>query len=387
MALLDATGRTGQTIPVEIMGLERQAYLPPELPFDPPLRFDAAMQRLLQEAYYTMGRLDGSAGVLPNRELLYYMYLRKEAVLSSQIEGTESSLNDFFSLEARPDHATDDLDYLECLNYTRAFEHALEHSSDGAISLARLCEVHGLLLATGRGSDKGPGKLRTAQNWIGGRSGVRYVPPPPDRIAALTENLLWYINEGPAPAGVLGKAAVAHAQFETIHPFLDGNGRLGRMLITWMLCRSGKLRWPVLLLSLHLKRHRREYFDALSDIREHGDWESWTSFFLTGVIHTANAAGESALAIAELVRADRERLHEARASYYKAIKLHEHLLRRPYTTVNLIVAETELKRDSATSVLEALCELGLCSETTGRRRNRLYRYNAYMDLLNEGTET
>jgi Fic family protein len=387
MAQLDATARIGNFIQVVEGGIPVRAYIPPDLPVEPAVMFDARAQRLLQEAYLALGRLDGAVGALPDRDLLYYLYLRKEAVLSSQIEGTQSSLESFLQMEHESSPPAPRVEYHDLLNYITAMETGLARMNAEGITVELLETMHGILLSNGRGSETARGRLRTEQNFIGGRRGLAYVPPPPELVRPKMENLIWFIREGPSPAGMLGKAAIAHAQFESIHPFMDGNGRIGRMLITLMLCQAGVLRWPVLILSLFFKKHRGEYYEILTDLREHGDWEGWIAFMLTGVIETAGGVSNSATQVTELVKTDRDKLSNLGARHGNAVKVFEYLLRSPVTTVTLMMAESHLARATVASILESFCELGLCSEVTGKKRNRLYRYNAYMDMLNEGTET
>src|ERR1039457_3145689 len=273
-----------------------KAFVPPPLPPNPPLRLET-LQRLLEQANQSLGRLDGLASVLPNLSLFIYAYVRKEAVLSSQIEGTQSSLSDLLLFENDEAPGVPLHDVLEVSNYVAALNHGLDRLRAGfPLSLRLVREIHGVLLSKGRGSDKQSGEFRQSQNWIGGaRPGTAaFVPPPPDLVLDCMNALELFLHEERTDLPLLIKAGLVHVQFETIHPFLDGNGRLGRLLITFLLCATGVLREPILYLSLYFKQHRSAYYDLLDRVRAKGEWEAWLEFFLTGVRDTAEQAATAA---------------------------------------------------------------------------------------------
>jgi Fic family protein len=364
-----------------------QAFLPSPLPPIPPIEFTPELAEDLAAANLSLGRLDSLGRLLPDVTLLLYFYVRKEAVLSSQIEGTQSSLSDLLLFESHemPGVPLDDVE--EVSSYVAAMEHGLKRLEGGfPFSLRLLREIHGVLLATGRGSDKDPGEFRRSQNWIGGsRPGnARYVPPPAAEVVNAMGALEKYLHAEVQPGLVLLKVAMAHLQFETIHPFLDGNGRLGRLLITLYLCWQKVLSQPLLYLSLYLKSHRDEYFDLLQRVRQEGVWEDWLRFFLAGVGSTADEAVQTANSILEKFRKDREQIANAPAS---VLRLHELLQRRPLVTVPAAATELKLTQASVGSAMNKLLELGIVSEFGSRKRNRLYAYREYLKLLSTGTET
>ena len=302
-----------------------RAFVPAPLPPDPPISWSAELREAFDRALLALGRLDSVSSLLPDTHLFLYTYVRKEAVLSSQIEGTQSSLSDLllYELQEAPGVPLDDV--AEVSSYVAALEHGLQRVRGGfPISNRLLCEVHGVLLSKGRGADKQPGEFRRSQNWIGGtRPGnASFVPPPPQRVADCMAELERFIHDQPERTSSLLKAALAHVQFETIHPFLDGNGRVGRLLITLLLCVEGILREPLLYLSLYLKEHRQQYYELLDVVRRDGDWERWLAFFAEAVAHTATGAVETARELAELFRKDREKLAELGRSANSAIRVH-----------------------------------------------------------------
>jgi len=302
-----ASGRLGTYAISSVAGEQVRAYIPPPLPPRPAIDLEPLYDKL-EAANRALGRLDGVTSILPDTPLFLYMYVRKEALLSSQIEGTQSSLSDLLLYESdiAPGVPIDDV--LEVSNYVAAMDLGLQRLREGIpISNRLLREIHGVLLSKGRGSRKDPGEFRRSQNWIGGtRPGnARFVPPPPDKVADCMGDLEKYIHEKSKPLPLLIRAALAHVQFETIHPFLDGNGRLGRLLVTLMLQAEGALREPVLYLSLYLKTHRDTYYDLLQQVRTSGNWEAWLDFFLIGVLETSDQAAETAKSILELFEVDR----------------------------------------------------------------------------------
>ena len=326
-------------------------------------------------------------GLLPDSQLFLYAYVRKEAVLSSQIEGTQSSLSELLLFENDAATGVPLDDVVEVSNYVAAMEHGLKRLNESfPLSLRLLREVHGVLLAKGRGSEKQPGEFRTTQNWIGGsRPGnALFVPPPPDQVTECMGALENFLHHSSVPP--LVRAGLAHAQFETIHPFLDGNGRTGRLLVTLLLCHDGLLTQPLLYLSLYLKRNRAAYYDLLQRVRTHGDWEAWLDFFLRGVEETANQAAETAGRLIQLFQKDRARLHAEGRKGLSALKLHEILQKGPVITVPRLVAKFGFSAPTANSALRLLVALGLVREITGQKRHRVFSYHEYLRILNEGTE-
>ena len=307
-------GQTGNLVTVSTVGGETvRAFVPKPLPAEPALVIDPGLRERLDRALLALGRLDSISTLLPSTELFLYTYVRKEAVLSSQIEGTQSSLSDLllFELDEAPGAPLDDV--VEVSNYVAALEHGLSRTrKELPLSNRLIREIHAELLASGRGADKAPGEFRTSQNWVGGtRPGnAAYVPPPPDRISECMGALERWLHDDPEPTPVLLKAALAHVQFETIHPFLDGNGRFGRLLITLMLCVAGVLREPLLYLSLYFKQHRSRYYDLLQTVRQTGDWEEWVGFFADGVRETAEGAVTTAQRLVTLFQRDRKRIQD-----------------------------------------------------------------------------
>lgn len=343
----------------------------------------------MERANQALGRLDGIATVLPDRQLFTYMYVRKEALLSSQIEGTQSSLSDLLLYEAEeaPGAPIDDVE--EVSSYVAALEHGLARITEGfPISLRLMREIHGMLLATGRGSSKMPGEFRRSQNWIGGtRPGTaRFVPPPVPELLPCLDALEKFIHAALPDVPPLVKAGLVHVQFETIHPFLDGNGRLGRLLITLMLHAAGALREPVLYLSLYLKAHRDAYYDLLQRVRVEGAWEAWVEFFLDAVRATADQAVEAAQRILSTLEADRRQIEGIGRQSGSALRLHRHLERYPIISIPRAAAALDLTRPTVAAAIEQLVRLGILRETTGRQRGRLFAYDKYLAILSEGTE-
>ena len=370
-----------------VAGESVRAFVPRPLPPDPALQLDGRVRERLDAALIALGRLDGVSSLLPDVNLFLYTYVRKEAVLSSQIEGTQSTLSDLllFELKEAPGVPLDDV--IEVSNYVQAMEHGLKRVRGGfPISNRLLREIHEVLLSRGRGAGKAPGEFRRTQNWIGGsRPGnARFVPPPPQRVeesmAALEEFLH---DERTSP---LLKAALAHVQFETIHPFLDGNGRVGRLLITLLLCAEGILRDPLLYLSLYFKQHRATYYELLDGVRRGGDGEAWVEFFADGVAETAEAAVETARRLLETAERDRDRIRgRGRAAGSEEI-VHHSLQSMPVCTVPRLAKRTRLTLPTVLKALGVLEGIGVVREVTGKKRHRVYHYDAYMEILNEGAE-
>jgi Fic family protein len=343
----------------------------------------------LDKANRAIGRLDGVTPILPNAPLFLYMYVRKEALLSSQIEGTQSSLSDLllFESEAAPGAPLDDVQ--EVSNYVAAMNHGLARlREEFPLSLRLMREIHGTLLSKGRGSSKQPGEFRRSQNWIGGtRPGnALFVPPPPDQIANLLSDLEKFIHADTPELPALVKAGLVHVQFETIHPFLDGNGRLGRLLITFLLCAQGVLKEPVLYLSLYFKTHRQRYYDLLQQVRERGDWETWLEFFLEGVTETAVQAADAAREILNLFEADRHRIEALGRPAASALRVHQLLQTNPIMSIPNASTRLGISPPTVSKSVQHLEALGVLRESTGKRRRRFFVYDAYLSILSRGTE-
>jgi len=386
---MNKRGKTGDYLTCTVAGESYHAYLPPPLPPEPPLEFDPVLLGQLEKANRALGRLDGMMSLLPNTNLFLYQYVRKEAVLSSQIEGTQSSLSDLllYEMEEMPGVPLDDVE--EVSNYVAALSHGMHRLQGGfPMSLRLLREIHTVLLSGVRGSDKQPGEFRRSQNWLGGtRPGnAAYVPPPPERLMECLGPLELFLNETGGELPVLIRTALVHVQFETIHPFLDGNGRLGRLLITLMLWNAGVLGEPLLYLSLYFKLNRLEYYERLQRVRTHGDWEGWLVYFLRGVNETARQVYESARASLELFENDRKKILTLGRLATTGLQLHEHLQAQPLTTIAQATEKTGVNRTSISRCLASLVDLGIVSELTGKHRYRTYAYTQYINMLKEDTK-
>ena len=366
-----------------------RATVPRPLPPDPPLALGNSHQRLLERATLALGRLDSITLLLPDPNIFLYAYIRREAVLSSQIEGTQSTLADLllFELEESPGVPFDDV--AEVSGYVAALEHGVERLRESfPLSNRLIREMHAILLSKGRGSEKSPGEFRRTQNWIGGTKpgNAHFVPPPPHRLEDCMAALERFIHDEHSPYPTLVKAALAHVQFETIHPFLDGNGRVGRLLIAFMLHHGGVLSKPLLYLSLYFKQHRPEYYQLLDLVRTEGDWETWLDFFLEGVEDTASHAVRTAQSLVSLFKEDATRVQAAGRGASTTLRVFNALCARPITTISDVGRRAGLSFPAATKGIERLAELGVVKERTGGRRNRVFAYDRYLVLLNEGTE-
>jgi Fic family protein len=377
--------RAGRVVAVQPGPEGYSAFVPAALPPDPPLRIDSGTQALLDEANQALGRLDGVTLLLPDPGQFLYSYIRKEAVLSSQIEGTQSSLSDLllFENDAAPGVPLDDVE--ETSNYIAALSHGLHRIESGELPLSNrlLREVHALLMSGVCGGDKAPGEFRRSQNWLGGtRPGnARFVPPPPPEVVPAMSDLEKFLHDDPEPTPILIKAALAHVQFETIHPFLDGNGRVGRLLITLLLCSERVLQQPLLYLSLYFKQNRDAYYDHLQRVRTEGAWEDWLQFFLEGVIAVASSATETARLIRHLVERDREMVHGLGRGAASALRVHELAGRRIVLSASGAAARLGLSVPTVNAAFARLEQAGILREATGRRRGRLFVYDAYLELL------
>ena len=367
------------------------AFHPRPLPPDPPLRVDVAMQTLLDRANQALGRLDGVTLLLPDPDQFIYTFVRKEAVLSSQIEGTQSSLSDLllFEHDAAPGLLREDAQ--ETANYIAALNHGLAQiAQPGAPPLSGrlLREVHARLLQSGRGSQKAPGEFRRTQNWLGGSRPelARFVPPPAQEVAPAIAALERFIHDEPQATPILIKAALAHVQFESIHPFLDGNGRVGRLLITLLLCSEGVMRSPLLYLSLYFKRHREAYYEHLQRVRTGGDWEGWLTFFLQGVIDVAESTTRTTQRLVAMIESARQAIHEFGRGATTAHRVHDLAARYVLVGASSIAEQLGLTSPPVYAALGRLENAGILREATGRRRGKLYIYDQYLAILNEGTE-
>ncbi|MGH9405464.1 MAG: Fic family protein [Terriglobia bacterium] len=381
--------RTGTYVTISTPGEPFTAFVPDPLPPHPALVIDPKLRDKLDQALLAVGRLDGLTLLMPDTSLFLYMYVRKEAVLSSQIEGTQSSLSDLllFESEAAPGVPLEDA--REVSNCVAAIAHGLNRLKGGFPLSSRLMrEVHKILLSKGRGSDRMPGEFRRSQNWIGGtRPGnAVFVPPPADQVAECIAGLEKFLHDKPERTSPLIKAALSHVQFETIHPFLDGNGRIGRLLITLILCAETVLTEPLLYLSLYFKRHRSDYYDLLNRVRTTGDWESWIEFFAEGVIETAEGAVRTAKMLSDLIASDRQKLQLLGRPAGSALRVHQAMVAKPVLSIAQAAGAAHLTFPAVTQSIKRLQEAGIAQELTGRQRNRVFAYKRYIGILGEGTE-
>jgi len=364
-----------------------RAFLPAALPPSPPVDL-RQLQRSLERASIAIGRLDSVSALLPDTSLFIYTYVRKEAVLSSQIEGTQSSLSDLLLFELEEAAGVPFDDVVEVSNYVAALNLGLARLRDGMPLSSRLIrEMHGTLLSRGRGSEREPGEYRRSQNWIGGsRPGTAvYVPPPHEEVGACIAALERFIHDEDSDLPVLVKAALAHVQFESIHPFLDGNGRVGRLLITLLLCADGTLGEPLLYLSLYFKRNREDYYRLLTACRTDGDWESWIDFFLEGITLTAQDAVQTAQKLVGIFERDRVRAQGLGRRAGSALRVLEALKARPVLLLPEVARLSGLSFPAAAAGMGSLEELGIVREITGKKRNRVFAHSDYLSLLSEGT--
>lgn len=364
-----------------------RAFLPATLPPNPPIRLEGELYSLLSRADLALGRLDGSIQTLPHPDLFIAMYVRKEAVLSSQIEGTQSSLQDVLAAEAKvlaPDQPSD-VD--EVFNYIAAMKHGLRRLDTLPVSLRLIREIHEKLLTGARGRHQTPGQLRTSQNWIGPAgctlTEATFVPPPPHEVAAALDALERFLHQ-PSTLPLLVRIGLAHAQFETIHPFLDGNGRVGRLLITFLLCEQGVLQQPVLYLSHYFRRHPQEYYDRLQGIRDRGEWEEWLTFFLRGLVEVSRQATDTARRILaqreEHRRMITERFGRAAGNGHRVL---EHLYQHPVISVAEVKAVTGTSYPAANELVRRFVSLGILEEMTGRKRHRRFIHRRYVQLFHD----
>lgn len=368
------------------LGESVRAFIPPPLNPLPDLQFSAAGRRALDASLLALGRLDGAVAALPDVNLLLYTFVRKEAVLSSQIEGTQSTLVDLLVHEIEG-VAVPDEDVREVSRYVDAMDHGLKRLAEGfPLSNRLLTEMHANLLAAGRGAQKQPGEFRRSQNWIGGtRPGnASFVPPPPQALDDCLADLERFMHE---PVNPIIKTALAHMQFETIHPFLDGNGRVGRLLITLMLCNDGVIRRPLLYPSLYFKQHREDYYRELNAVRETGDYERWIDFFAEALRHSAEVAVETGRRVIEVFRQDREALRGVGRLAPTLLVVQEALQAKPIATIGALTQVTNLTTPTVTTALRELAAKGIVVETTGKSRGRVFAYKRYLDALSAEEES
>ena len=365
-----------------------QAFIPAPLPPNPPIKMDAEMLRLLSDADRALGRLDGVATILPNPDLFVAMYVKHEAVFSSQIEGTQSTLEDVLQYEVNARGESRPKDVEEVVNYIRSMNHGLRCLSELPLSLRLVREIHAELLRGVRGHERTPGEFRRTQNWVGPAGctlkDADFVPPPPNEMNVALHDLEKFLHDRKS-LPVLVQCGLAHAQFETIHPFLDGNGRIGRLLITLLLCERGILQRPLLYLSYYLKAHRAQYYDRLTAVRNDGDWEGWIKFFLRGVYEVSQTATETSRGILNLREQLRDRIAQDMASSTNGLRLLDHLFEQPILSIRMAQQHLGCAYVTAASVIRQFDEMGILHEATGQQRNRLFRYTPYL-LLFENQE-
>ena len=366
-----------------ISGESFNSYIPSNLPPQPPIEM-SDIYPLLDKANTALGRLDGVSMILPDRSLFLYMYVRKEAVLSSQIEGTQSSLSDLLLFENNqqsPNNLLDDV--VEVSSYVSAMDYAVNRLKTLPLSLRLIKEAHAKLMNNSRGYNKNPGEFRTSQNWIGGsRPGnAIFVPPPADKLMDCLDNFEKFLHDEKTKMPILIRAAIAHVQFETIHPFLDGNGRIGRLLITLILCNNGVLKEPSLYLSLYFKTNREKYYNHLQNIRKTGDFESWIKFFLIGVEETANDAFKTATNIIDLFTCDYKIIEKSNKCTPAILSIYKYLQKTPITNTSKIKAGCNISLPTITRNIETLESLGIVQEITKKDRHKIFVYKKYLDLL------
>ena len=375
----------GYYLPISTGGEKARAFVPAPLPPEPQIEWSPELLKAFDLALVALGRLDSASTILPRTQLFLYMYVRKEAVFSSMIEGTQSSLSDLLLYEIAQEPGVPLADVREVSNYVAALDHGLQRLHDSfPLSLRLMREMHGVLLAEGRGQHADPGEFRRSQNWIGGtRPGNAYfVPPPAENVLECLGALEKFLHDLPQITPPLLKAALAHVQFETIHPFLDGNGRLGRLLITLILCEQKVLGKPLLYLSLYFKEHRQYYYDLLNSVRTTGDWEAWLMFFAEAVAATASQGVESIKKLATMAEVDKTRIAGLGRAASSAELIHTALLERPIVSSTWLCEKTRLTAATVNKALSNLEKIQIVRQLTSGKRNRLYAYGQYMDILN-----
>jgi len=381
------TSRLGRYITTTVAGEPVRAFVPPPLP--PDAMNLNSLYPLLDHANQALGRLDGISVLLPDISFLLYLYVRKEALVSSQIEGTQSSLADLLLFENKVPTSVPKEDVEEVSNYVAAMQHGLRRMAAGfPLSLRLIREIHAILLRGGRGINQAPGEFRRSQNWIGGsRPGnATFVPPPPQQMMQCLDGLERFLHDEKQQLPLLIQAGLVHVQFESIHPFLDGNGRLGRLLITLLLCAQGALKQPLLYLSLYFKLHRSQYYDQLQRVRTEGAWEEWLEFFLNGVTTTAQEAAETATRVLKLFADDRKKIQKLGRPASSALQIYEYMQKKPIANIRIVAKSLKLSIPTVTLALNHLVRIGIVEEITGKRRDRLFTYSRYFNIVGEGTD-
>jgi Fic family protein len=388
MPVPKSKNRLGTYVTSSISGESVRSYIPPPLPPVPELKLEGLHQQL-DRANQGLGRLNGMTRLLPDIRFLLYLYVRKEALVSSQIEGTQSSFTDLllFENDAVPHVPVEDVE--EVSNYVAALQHGLRRLAGGfPLSLRLIREIHAILLRGGRGANKMPGEFRRSQNWIGGTrpANASFVPPPPERLMECLGEFEKFLHNEQHKLPVLIEAGLVHVQFESIHPFLDGNGRVGRLLITLLLCAKGALSEPLLYPSLYLKANRSQYYDLLQRVRTEGAWEDWLAFFLKGVASAAQEAADTAERTWKLFAKDRSKLEKLGRASESALRVHELMQTNPYIRIRTATKALKLTVPTVTNALNHLVRLGIVEEVSGRQRDRLFAYSRYVSIVSGGTE-
>ena len=382
--------RAGRFIKQGQGSLAYKAFLPEPLPPIPPIQIDGELSRLLSDADRSLGRLDGVGSVMPNPNLFVAMYVRQEAVLSSQIEGTQSTLDDVLQFEIGDDGEDDLKDVKEVVNYVNAMTFGMARLKSLPLSLRLVREIHGRLMSGVRGGERTPGEFRRSQNWIGPKgctlATAKFVPPPVHEMSSALGNLEKFLHDRTTYPPLI-HCGLAHAQFETIHPFLDGNGRVGRLLITLLLCEQGILNRPLLYLSSYLKLNRTEYYDRLMAIRKDGNWEGWLKFFVDGVRQVSDSASTTARAIVDLRDKHRKKVASKVSNSAVGLRLLDFLYEKPLVTVRMVEQHLGCVFRTANTLVGQFEKMGVIKETTGGQRNRRYRYQPYLNLFEAGRQS
>lgn len=381
--------QSGTWTTIKVAGEPYKAYVPNKLPPHPPIDVNHFSAQL-EKTTLLLGELNNASKTIPNHVLFIYMYVRKEALLSSQIEGTQSSFSDLilFENKQKPDISIDDVE--EVSNYVKAIYYGLKRLKDGfPLCLRLIREIHGILLQGGRGAQKSPGEFRQTQNWIGGtRPGnALFVPPPPEKLMECLNDLEIFLHEENSNLPILMKAALIHMQFETIHPFLDGNGRMGRLLIILLFCEHKILEHPILYLSLYLKQNKNLYYKLLQEVRIHGNWETWCEFFLDGVYKTAKDAINTIEKINKIFHHDVEKINSLGKARFSCLSTFEYLKRCPQVSVKMLAEELKISSPTARNSLNLLVQLKIIKEVSDKKRDKVYVYKKYLSLLEAGAET
>ncbi len=372
--------RTGKFVTQLSGDVKYKAFIPNDLPFN--LKLDDSIYDLLSKADISLGRLDGIAETLPNVNFFIIMYIRKEATLSSQIEGTQATFSDLLKVESKIEDSEVHNDVDEIVNYVSALNYGLERLENFPLSLPLIKEIHDKLLKGVRGDSKSPGEFRKSQNWVGGYSinSASYIPPPAHEMNLGLNQLEKFIHKH-SPLPILIKTALIHSQFETLHPFLDGNGRLGRLLITFYLCSRGILNKPLLYLSEYFKKNRNEYYKRLNATRTHDDIEGWLKFFLKGIVEISDSAVNTIRKIITLSEDNKNKLIQSGRRNEKGISLLNHLYSSPFVTYGKVEKIANIKNPNAISLVRKFSELGILKEVSGRKRYKIFAYQDYIDLF------